>query len=79
MDNELDTAEILAGPRGGVFLALETVAVIAYRQPVTRAEIEAARGVDSDHSLRRLLARGLVEEVGRRERKGRATEKGWAR
>jgi segregation and condensation protein B len=56
--------------------ALETLTVVAYRQPVTRAEIESARGVDSDHSLRRLLARGLVEERGRRDVVGRPVEYG---
>lgn len=45
--------------------ALETVALIAYRQPVTRAEIEALRGVDCSGVLATLHARGLVEVVGR--------------
>lgn len=45
--------------------ALETLAIIAYRQPVTRPEIEAIRGVNSDGVLRTLLSKGLVEEVGR--------------
>ncbi len=45
--------------------ALETVALIAYRQPVTRSDIEAVRGVDSSGVLQTLLARGLVEPVGR--------------
>jgi len=45
--------------------ALETVALIAYRQPVTRAEIEALRGVDSSGVLATLHARGLIEVVGR--------------
>jgi segregation and condensation protein B len=45
--------------------ALETVAMIAYRQPVTRAEIEALRGVDSSGVLATLHARGLIEVVGR--------------
>lgn len=51
--------------------ALETLAVIAYRQPVTRAEIEAVRGVKVDRSLATLLEKGLVREVGRREGPGR--------
>ncbi len=51
--------------------ALETLAVVAYRQPVTRAEIEAVRGVNSDTALRTLVNRGLVEEQGRLERAGR--------
>jgi segregation and condensation protein B len=45
--------------------ALETLALIAYRQPVTRAEIESLRGVDSSGVLATLHARGLVEIVGR--------------
>lgn len=45
--------------------ALETVALISYRQPVTRSEIEAIRGVDSSGVLQTLLARGLIEPVGR--------------
>jgi segregation and condensation protein B len=45
--------------------ALETLAIVVYRQPVTRPEIEAIRGVNSDGVLRTLLSKGLVEEVGR--------------
>lgn len=45
--------------------ALETLAIVAYRQPVTRAEIEAIRGVDSSAALQTLVARGLIEPVGR--------------
>lgn len=45
---------------------LETLAVVAYRQPVTRAEVEAVRGARSDHHLRKLLERNLIREVGRR-------------
>ncbi|MCB9079833.1 MAG: SMC-Scp complex subunit ScpB [Anaerolineaceae bacterium] len=45
--------------------ALETLAIIAYRQPITRPEIEAIRGVNSDGVLRTLISKGLVEEVGR--------------
>ncbi len=51
--------------------ALETLALIAYRQPLTRAEIEATRGVNSDGVLRTLLGTGLIEEVGRLEQVGR--------
>jgi segregation and condensation protein B len=51
--------------------ALEALAIIAYRQPVTRAEIEAVRGVNSDSAVATLLARGLVSEVGRRDTAGR--------
>jgi segregation and condensation protein B len=51
--------------------ALEALAVIAYRQPVTRGEIDAVRGVNSDSAVATLLARSLVTEVGRRETVGR--------
>lgn len=44
--------------------ALETLAVVAYRQPVTRARVSAVRGVNVDAVMRTLLARGLVTEVG---------------
>lgn len=44
--------------------ALETLAVVAYRQPVTRARISAVRGVNCDGVLRTLVTRGLVQEVG---------------
>jgi segregation and condensation protein B len=45
--------------------SLETLAIIAYRQPMTRAGIESVRGVDCDGPIRTLVARGLIEEVGR--------------
>jgi segregation and condensation protein B len=51
--------------------ALETLAVVAYRQPVTRAEIEAVRGVEADAVLRSLLERQLVRIAGHREVPGR--------
>ncbi len=51
--------------------AMETLAVIAYRQPLTRTQIEAVRGVNCDGVLRTLLARELVEPVGRLEQPGR--------
>ncbi|MDR2514574.1 MAG: SMC-Scp complex subunit ScpB [Christensenellaceae bacterium] len=51
--------------------ALETLCVVAYRQPVTRMEIEEIRGVQSDHSVATLLAHGLIREVGRKETIGR--------
>lgn len=49
---------------------LETLAIVAYRQPVTRAEIEAIRGARSDVHLHRLVERGLVREVGRKPTPG---------
>ena len=51
--------------------ALETAAIIAYRQPVTRAQVSAIRGVDSDGVIRTLIARELVQEAGRLEQAGR--------
>lgn len=51
--------------------ALETLAVIAYRQPLTRGDIEAIRGVNCDGVLKTLLARALIEPVGRLEQPGR--------
>jgi len=51
--------------------ALETLAIIAYRQPITRAEIESVRGVKVDRALETLLERRLVAEVGRKEAPGR--------
>lgn len=51
--------------------ALETLAVIAYRQPVTRLDVEAIRGVQCEHSLRTLLERQLIREVGRKAAPGR--------
>jgi segregation and condensation protein B len=51
--------------------ALETLAIILYRQPVTRPHIDSIRGVNSDGVLRSLLLKGLVQEVGRAEAPGR--------
>ncbi len=51
--------------------ALEALAIIAYKQPVTRAAIEAIRGVDSGRAIATLRARELVDEVGRAETVGR--------
>jgi segregation and condensation protein B len=45
--------------------ALETLAIVAYRQPASRAEVEEIRGVNSERILRSLVAQGLLEEVGR--------------
>jgi segregation and condensation protein B len=50
---------------------LETLAIIAYRQPITRGGIEAIRGVNSDGAVSTLLARDLIEEVGRAHAPGR--------
>lgn len=52
--------------------ALETLAIIAYRQPVSRAQLAAIRGVNCEGVLRNLITRGLVEEVGRDPGPGQA-------
>jgi segregation and condensation protein B len=51
--------------------ALETLAIIAYRQPVTRPGVDAIRGVNSDGVIKSLLSKGLIQEVGRAEGPGR--------
>ena len=51
--------------------ALETLAVVAYKQPVTRLDIEAVRWVTCDYSVQSLMNKGLIEEVGRKETLGR--------
>ena len=50
---------------------METLAVIAYRQPVTKAEIEQVRSVKCDYSVQSLMTKGLIEEAGRKEALGR--------
>ncbi len=51
--------------------ALETLAIVAYRQPVTRMDVEAVRGVKCDYSLQSLAAKDLIREVGRKDTIGR--------
>lgn len=51
--------------------SLETLAIIAYNQPITRIEIEEVRGVKSDRPVQTLLSRGLIEEAGKKETIGR--------
>ena len=51
--------------------ALETLAIVAYRQPVTRPQVDGVRGVNSDSVLKNLLFKGVIEEVGRSEGPGR--------
>lgn len=52
--------------------ALETLAIIAYKQPITRVEIEEIRGVKTERPLHTLVSRALIKEVGRAEGTGRA-------
>jgi segregation and condensation protein B len=80
-----DRVELATAPGTGVLVAkyvgadavrlspasLETLAIVAYRQPITKAGIERIRGVDSDYSVRALLHRRLVVELGRSEAPGR--------
>ena len=51
--------------------AMETLAVVADRQPVTRAEVEQIRGVKCDYSLQSLMLKGMIEEAGRKDTIGR--------
>lgn len=80
-----DRVELATAPEAGALVAryvgadairlsaasLETLAIIAYRQPVTKAAIERIRGVDSDYTVRALLHRRLVVELGRSDAPGR--------
>jgi len=80
-----DAVQLVTGPDAGALIAryvgadatrlspaaLETLAIVAYRQPVTRGVIERIRGVDSDYVVRTLLHRRLVVEQGRADTPGR--------
>jgi len=81
-----DTVQLVTSPQFGPFVerflgmesrqrlsgaALESLAIIAYKQPLTRAGVEQVRGVNSDGAIASLIARGLVEEVGRAPGPGR--------
>jgi segregation and condensation protein B len=80
-----DRVELATAPDAGVLIAryvgadairltaasLETLAIVAYRQPVTKAVVERIRGVDSEYSIRSLLHRRLVVELGRADAPGR--------
>ena len=80
-----DRVELATAPEAGALLAryvgadavrlspasLETLAIVAYRQPVTKAVVERIRGVDSDYTLRSLLHRRLIVELGRASTPGR--------
>ena len=52
--------------------ALETLAIIAYNEPITRGDVDSFRGVDSSYVMRRLLAKGFIKECGRSNEAGRA-------
>jgi segregation and condensation protein B len=80
-----DRLELATAPEAGALLArylgvdavrlspatLETLAIVAYRQPVTKAAVERIRGVDSDYTMRGLVHRRLVVELGRADAPGR--------
>jgi segregation and condensation protein B len=80
-----DRVELATAPDAGAVVAryvgadairlspasLETLAIVAYRQPVTRAAVERIRGVDSDYTMRTLLHRRLIVELGRSDGPGR--------
>jgi segregation and condensation protein B len=80
-----DRVELATAPEGGTLVAryvgadavrlspasLETLAIVAYRQPVTKSAVERIRGVDSDYTIRSLLHRRLVVELGRSHAPGR--------
>ena len=80
-----DRVELATAPDGGALVAryvgadavrlspasLETLAIVAYRQPVTKSAVERIRGVDSDYTIRTLLHRRLIVELGRSDAPGR--------
>ncbi|MDR3146220.1 MAG: SMC-Scp complex subunit ScpB [Treponema sp.] len=59
--------------------AMETLAIIAYSQPVTRGEIEGIRGVQADTMIRLLLERGLIRETGKKDAPGKPIQYGTTR
>ena len=67
----IESAQLAARPHRLSAAALETLAIIAYRQPIGRAEIEEIRGVSAGGTLRTLLERGVIDVVGRAEGLGR--------
>ena len=69
---------VAASPKKQVLseVVLETLSIIAYKQPVTKMEIEKIRGVKSDHAVNRLVEYNLVQEVGRLYERGLIEEKG---
>ena len=69
--DQIAQAHLVNRPRRLSAAALETLAIIAYRQPVGRAEIEEVRGVQADGVLRALYERGLIDVVGRGDGMGR--------
>lgn len=66
-------AKLLENPSSNTLSnpAIETLAVIAYNEPITRGEVDSFRGVDSSYVMRSLLAKGLIKECGRSDNPGR--------
>ena len=64
--------KLLENPRNNILSnqALETLAIIAYNEPLTRLDVDEIRGVDSTYVVRRLLAKGLIKECGRSDKPG---------
>ncbi len=64
--------KLLENPKNNVLSnqALETLAIIAYNEPLTRIDVDEIRGVDSAYVVRRLLAKGLIKECGRSDKPG---------
>ena len=64
--------KLLENPKNNILSnqALETLAIIAYNEPITRLDIDEMRGVDSVYVVRRLLAKGLIKECGRSDKPG---------
>ena len=64
--------KLLENPKNNTLsnAALETLAIIAYNEPLTRGEIDEIRGVDSVYVIRRLLAKGLIKEAGKSDKPG---------
>ena len=64
--------KLLENPKNNVLSnqALETLAIIAYNEPITRIDVDEIRGVDSAYVIRRLLAKGLIKECGRSDKPG---------
>ena len=67
--------KLLQNPDSNVLsqAALETLAIIAYNEPITRVEIDELRGVSTSHIVRKLVAKGLIKEAGKSDLPGRPT------
>lgn len=67
--------KLLENPKNNTLsnAALETLAILAYNEPLTRGEVDSIRGIDSVYVLRRLLAKGLIKECGKSDKPGHPT------